>query len=47
MKKNSDELVNQEKNINNVEVDPEEDSISRTSSDESIDESSGIVNKTN
>ena len=45
-KKNSDDLVNQEKNNYNVEVDPEEYSISRTSSDESIDESSGIVNKT-
>ena len=46
-KKHIDDLVNQEKNNNNVEVDLEEGSISRTSSDESIDEPSGIVNKTN
>ena len=46
-KKNNEEalVVNQEKKNNNVEVDPKKDSISKTSSDESSDESSGIVNK--
>ena len=43
--KSSDELVNQEKKNNNVEVDTKDDSISRTSSVESSDESSGKVNK--
>ena len=40
-------LVNQEKKNNNVEVDPKEDSISRTSSDESSDELVNQVKKKN